>query len=148
MADRDQPAAADALEDPEEYEAVKAPGRAAHERAEGEQGDRGDLVIFSADKLGKPPGHRDHDGVGNKVGGDGPGGLIVPGRQRAPDVVERHVYDRRVDDLDEGGEHHGECDEAEATCFVLHRHFVSTIFILSKCIEPSSPCNDFLTCSK
>ena len=49
LADRHEPAAADALDDPEENEALEAPGRAAHERAEREQGDGGDEIILSAD---------------------------------------------------------------------------------------------------
>jgi len=76
LADRDKTAAR-CPGDSEENEAIQAPGRTAHKGAEGEQGDRGDLVVFPAEQFGKPARHGDDNGVRNEIGGDGPGRFVV-----------------------------------------------------------------------
>ena len=58
-----QAASADALQDAGEKHDVEAGGDAAEERCDGEEGDAGHVVIFSAEDAGEPRGHREDDSV-------------------------------------------------------------------------------------
>ena len=66
---------------------------------------------FRPKKPAQPAGHRQHDGVGDQVAGQDPGGLVGAGRQVAGDVRNRHVGHRGIEDFQDRGQHHRRGDE-------------------------------------
>jgi len=82
-----------ALEYSEKYKALEIPGRTAHKRAKGEKRDRKDEIAFSSKEPAQPSGHRDDDGIGRKIGCNGPGGFVDPSRQATADMTEGDIDD-------------------------------------------------------
>ena len=111
MFDGREAAAADALKDAGDEHDVEAGGDAAEEGSDGEEGDAGHVVIFSAEDAGEPGGHGEDDGIGDEVGGEDPGDLVVGAAETAGDVGERDIGDGGVEQLHEGGEGDGEGDD-------------------------------------
>jgi len=100
--------AAQTLENSEEYKALKIPRRAAHERAEGKEGDGENEITFSSKEPAQPSGNGDDNGIGYKIRGNRPGGFVNPCREASADMIKGDIDDRCVDDLDERREH--DCD--------------------------------------
>jgi len=83
----------DALEYSEKYKALEIPGRTAHKRAKGEKRDRRDEITFSSKEPAQPSGHRDDDGIGCKIGCNGPGGFVDSSGQATADMIEGDIDD-------------------------------------------------------
>lgn len=58
-------------------------------------------IALAPNHLAEPTGNRQHDGIGDKIGGERPGGFIIAGRQTARDVWQRDVDDGRIENLHE-----------------------------------------------
>ena len=61
-------------------------------------------VALAAEQAAEPAGDRQHDAVGDEIGGQRPGRFVVARRQTAGDVRQRDIDDRRVENLHEGRE--------------------------------------------
>ena len=103
-----QSAAEKALRQPEHDELDEAAGDSAEKRADREHGDADQEIPLSPQQIAEPAGNRQHDAVGDEIGRQGPGRLVVARRHGAGDMRQSHIDDRRVEDLHEGGErrHH------------------------------------------
>ena len=82
--------------------------------ADREDGDRRHEVASPSEAPGEPARHRDHDHVGDDVARDDPGDLVDRRAQVPHHVRERHVHDRRVEDLEDRRQHHAEQHQALA----------------------------------
>ena len=79
-------------------------GESAEQRAEGEQQHAGHVEALAAKAVAGPGGDGQHDGVGDQVAGQHPGGFILPGGERSGDVGQGDVGDGGVQHLHEGGQ--------------------------------------------
>ena len=111
MLDWGEAAAADALQDAGHEHDAEGGRDAAEEGCDGEEGDTGHVVVLAAEDAGEPRGHGKNDGVGDEVGGEDPGDLVVGAAEAAGDVGERDVGDGGVEQLHESGEGDGEGDD-------------------------------------
>src|SRR4029079_13535150 len=59
----------------------------------------------------QPASERKDDRVRDEIRRQHPGGFVDRRGEASGDVGKRHVDDRRVEHLHEGGEHDGDCDE-------------------------------------
>ena len=98
-------AAPRALKDPEEDKALEIPRGAAHEGTEREESNRKDQVAFSPKEPAQPGGDGNDDRIRDKIGSDGPRGLVDTGGEAAADVIKGDIDDRGIDDLDERRQH-------------------------------------------
>ena len=105
-----QAAAEEALQQPEDDELRQAVGDAAQKRADREHRDADQEIALAADHRAEPAGDGQHDAVGDEIGGQRPGRLVVARRQAAGDMRQRDIDDRRVEDLHEGRERHDDGD--------------------------------------
>ena len=80
-------------------------------RSDGEERDAGHVVVLAAEDAGEPRGHGKNDGVGDEVGGEDPGDLVVGAAEAAGDVGEGDVGDGGVEQLHEGSECDGKGDD-------------------------------------
>ena len=110
-----------ALKDPEKHKALEIPGRAAHKRAKGEEGDGKDEIALSSKELAQPSGHGDDDSIGCKIGGNGPGGFIDACGEAPANMIERDIDDRCVDDYDKRRQH--DCDDNNPSIHTNMRSF-------------------------
>ena len=106
-----QAAAADALQHAKNDQHAEIGRQAAEERADGEERDAGHVKTFAADELGEPTAHRENDGVGNQVGSEHPGALVLAGGKAAGDVRQGDVGDAGVQDFHERRESDRERDD-------------------------------------
>ena len=79
-----QPAAEQALQQPEHDQLRQAGGDAAQERADREHRDADQEVALAPDQAAEPARDRHHDAVGHQVGRQRPGRVVVARRQRCP----------------------------------------------------------------
>ena len=84
----------------------QAVGDAAQKRADREHRDADHEIALAADQVAEPAGNRQHDAVGDEIGGQRPGRLVVAGRQTAGDMRQRDIDDGGVENLHEGRERH------------------------------------------
>ena len=89
---------------------AQARGGAAQQRAEGEQENAEKEKTFSPEQIRKPSADGKNDGVGDQIGREHPGALIVAGAQVARDVRQRDIGDAGVEHFHERGhgDHHGD----------------------------------------
>ena len=106
-----QAAAGRSLEHAEEDQHAEGGRQAAKQRGGGEKENAGHVKALAADAVGDPAAQGEHDGVGDEVAGEHPGGFIAAGGERAADVGHGHVGDGGVERLHEGGEGDGDGDE-------------------------------------
>ena len=111
MFDWSETAATDALEDAGDEHDAEGGRDAAEERSDGEEGDAGHVIVLAAEDAGEPRGHGEDDGVGDEVGGEDPGDLIVRAAEASGDVGEGDVGDGGVEQFHEGREGDGEGDD-------------------------------------
>ncbi len=76
-------------------------GVAARDGRPGEEEDRADVVVAPPEARGEEARHRDDDHVGDRVRGHHPGHVLQRRPEVAAHVVQRHVHDRRVDQLND-----------------------------------------------
>ena len=105
---RHHAAAAQALQDAEEDQERQAGRQPAQQRAHGEQRHAQHVEALASDHAQEPAADRHDHGAGDQIGGDHPGTFVDAGRQAAGDVAQRHIGDRGVEHLHEGGDrdHH------------------------------------------
>jgi len=103
-------AAAGALQDAGDDEERQRRGNAAEERADGEDGDAGEVVTLASEAVGEPAGDGKHDGGGDEIAGEDPGGFFLRRAERAGDVREGDVGDGGVEHFHERGEGNREGD--------------------------------------
>src|SRR6185437_9768199 len=85
--------------------------QAAKEGADGEHGDAGHVEAFAADAVGDPSADGQDDGVGDKVGGENPGGFLESSAEGSCNVRQGDVGDAGVERLHKGGERNGKGDD-------------------------------------
>ena len=107
LADREDHAAADALQDAECDQLAGRRGEPAEGRAGREQDQRGHVHALGAEPARRPAGDRDHGGERQQVAGHDPLDLIDRRVQFVRQGGERDVDDRRVEDRhDRADDHH------------------------------------------
>ena len=104
---RDQGAAAHPLQDAVEKHLAKVDGRAAQNRAEGEQPEGQQVEAFAADQGAQPARHGYHDDFGDAVGGGHPGDRGHVFAEGPHHVRQGHVDHVDVHDRHERPEKHG-----------------------------------------
>ena len=63
-------------------------------------------IALAAEHVAEPAGNRQHDAVGDEIGGQRPGRLVVARRQAAGDMRQGDIDDGRVENLHERRERH------------------------------------------
>ncbi len=106
-----QAAAEEALREPEDDEFRETGGCPTEERADREHGDADQEIAFAAEHLAKPTGDRQHDAVGDEVGRQYPGGIIVRHCEVAGDITQCDVDDRGVENFHERRERDNDGNE-------------------------------------
>ncbi len=106
-----QAAAEEALHQAEHDDLAQALRDAAQEGRHREHRDADQEVALAPDRVGEPAGDGQDDAVGDEIGGERVGRLVARGGERPRDVGQRHVDDRGVEDLHEGGERHRDGDQ-------------------------------------
>ncbi len=92
-------------------EALDVPDKAAEQRTQGKKGHGENKVALPSEEPAEPAGHGDDDGVRCQIGRNGPSRFVNSRRKASPDMIERDIDNRRVNDDHERGQHHGEGDE-------------------------------------
>ena len=100
-----------ALKDAEDDEQSERVGEAAAERKDGERDDTTHVEALAADAVGDPAADGENDGVGDEIGGENPGGLVVTGAERPGNVRKGDVGDGGIERFHERGERDGEGDD-------------------------------------
>ena len=90
---------------------AKAVRDAAQKRAYREHGEADQEIALAPEQVAEPAGNGQNDAVGDEIGGQRPGRLVVARRKAARDMGQRDVDDGRVEDLHERGERHRHGDE-------------------------------------
>ena len=106
-----QASAGGALEDAEDDEQRQVRRDAAEERKQRESADREQQDIAAAKIIRQPSGKRQHDGVGDQVRRQHPGGFFRRHGKAAGNVLQRYVHHRGVQHLHEGAKHHRDGDD-------------------------------------
>ena len=96
-----QTAARETLDDAEQDQLSQTASQSAQQRTEGEYCDRRQEVVAATQMSAQPAGNRQDEGVGGKVAGDNPLGVIGGSRQASRDVAQRHQHDGGVEHLHE-----------------------------------------------
>ena len=96
-----QTAAGESLDDTEQDQLTQTAGQSAHEGTEGEYCYRRQEVVAATEMGAQPAGDRQDEGVGGKVAGDDPLGVIGGSRQSPRDVAQRNQHDGGVEHLHE-----------------------------------------------
>ena len=99
-----QPAAAKALEQAIDDDLAEGGRGAAQEREDDESCDAEHEVALATDDAADEARNRQDDAVGDEVGGQRPGGVVVACRYRPRDMRQRDVDDRGVENLHERGD--------------------------------------------
>ncbi len=102
---RDQRAAGEALQRPEDDHAFKVPGEGAEQGRDQKTDRHPDGKPTCREQLHQPGGQRNHDDFRHQVGGGNPRAFLQRGRERALDVLERRVGDLDIQHRHEGAEH-------------------------------------------
>jgi hypothetical protein len=135
-------AGAEALHGPEGDQGGHAPGEAAEDRAEQEDGDAEQENRFAADDIGQLGVDRHRHGLGEQVDGEQPWEL----RESADvfhDGGHRGGEDGRLDGYEPGGQHEGDEDgsafrpEADVPSSDTHRMNVTRVSYLVLTLDPS-----------
>jgi len=103
-----QAAAEKPLHQPEDDDLRERGRNAAKEGADREGGDADHEIALAPDHPPEPAGNRQDDAVGDEIGGERPGGVVIARRHRAGDVRQADIDDGGVDDLHE--RRHGDDD--------------------------------------
>ena len=100
-----------ALDQPEQDHLIERLRRAAHRGGDHEYGDRGQEIALAAEARRDPPGHRNHDPIGDQVAGQYPRDFIDAGGEGALHMRQRDVDDRGIEHFERGAEHHRDRDQ-------------------------------------
>ena len=95
---------------------------AAKQRRDRESDDRCHQQALAPEVGREPSGQRQDDGIGHEVRSQHPCRFVDRRREVAGDVRQRHVDDRRVEDLHEGREHDRNGHDPRIDVRVLRRH--------------------------
>jgi hypothetical protein len=98
----------------EQNQLAEAGGNAAQQRADREPGDTDEEIAFAAEYPAERSGDRQHDAVGDEIGGERPGRFVITGGEAARDVGQADVHDCRIEDLHERSHGHHDCDQPAA----------------------------------
>src|ERR1035438_5203697 len=89
----------------------QAGGQSAQHGTDREQCHTSHVETLAADQRREPSAERQHDGVGDQVRSQHPGGLIYRGRETARDVRQRYVGDAGIQHFHERRQHHRQSDD-------------------------------------
>ena len=106
-----EPAATGPLDDARDDEAPEGRSQPAEQRTHGEEDEARREEPLATEGAGEPATDRQHDGVGNEIGREHPGALIVAGPEITRHVRQGHVGNAGVEDLHEGGQGHDDRDQ-------------------------------------
>ncbi len=104
--------AAKTLKNPEHYHFIETGGDAAEQRRRSEAGNGDQEQPLLPQPVGQPAGQRRGDGRSHDIGGQDPGDLGLCGVERGRHMRQRHIGDRGVQHLHDGGQHQARRQQA------------------------------------